>query len=369
MTEESANNGSLRNVAPKDGSAKKKRRGSGKKKRSVVMPIIVLCLIVVAAAGVYLSPMVLKHAAKDAVIKIPRGATIEMVHDSVSKYLGDDYARYVMMAAKVFKLDAEKRHGAYIIKKGATPLSAGRLLARGGKTGVTLTINGHRTKEDLALRIASALDVNRDEMLAALSTDSLLSKYSVDPETVMTLFLNNSYELYWDATPEDVIARMHEEYGKFWNEERTKKADALGITPTEVCIIASIVDEETNMADEKGRVGRLYLNRYKTGMRLQADPTVRYALGDFTIKRVTGVDLKTESPYNTYIHKGLPPGPIRTPDGRTIDALLNSEESDDLFMCADASFNGRHHFSPDYQTHLQYSKKYHEALNKRNIYR
>lgn len=348
---------------------KTRRRNHNKTKKRLKWLLILVVVFGAAVACAVLLPLTLKGAKKDVLIKVPKNATVEMVRDSLEKYLGDDYAHHVMMLAKMFGFAEHDRHGAYLIPKGTSPLRAGRRLAKGGQTGVTLTINGQRTKEDLARRISSVLDISPEEMLAALNNHDLLDKYETDSDRVMAMFLNNSYQFYWNATPEQVIERMNKEYHKFWNNSRLNRTEALRLSPRAICIIASIVDEETNVADEKGRIGRLYINRYNIDMPLQADPTVRYALGDFTLKRISAQDLKTPSLYNTYLNKGLPPGPIRTPDPKTIDAVLHSSDSDDLYMCADTSFNGRHFFSADYNTHLNYSKKYHEALNRRNIHR
>lgn len=338
----------------------------GKKVRRGFL-ILAAGLVVVAAVIIY--PLMLGGATKEVLIRVPKNATYEIVHDSVEKYLGKTYADHVVLSLKIFGMEEKDRHGAYLIEKGMSPLKAGRRISRGGQTGVTLTINGQRTKEDLARKIASVLDISEEEMLKALNDPSILSDQETDPNKVITFFLNNSYEFYWTATPKDVISKMHEEYGNFWNNDRLMKAEALRLSPRSVCIIASITDEETNDPSEKGRIGRLYINRINTGMPLQADPTVRYALNDFTIKRISLEDTKTPSPYNTYLVKGLPPGPIRTPDPATIDAILNSSASDDLYMCADTSFNGRHFFSSDYDTHKRYAAMYREALNRRNIHR
>lgn len=346
------------------------RRGKGDKTHHrVKWMLLIVAAIVVVSAGFIFLPLVLSKAEKDVVIHVPRNATVAMVRDSLAKYLGDSYADNTAMAMKMFGFEENDRHGAYLITKGLMPIRAGRRLASGAQTGVTLTINGQRTKEDLARRISRTLDISQEDMLRVLNDAAFLNKYDTDPNKVMSFFINNSYEFYWNATPEEVVERMNREYHKFWNNSRLSLAEGLRLSPRSVCIIASIVDEETNASSEKGRVGRLYINRINEGMPLQADPTVRYALGDFTIKRVSLADTRTPSPYNTYLVKGLPPGPIRTPDPATIDAILHSSDSDDLFMCADTSFNGRHFFSAEYSTHQKYAKAYQEALNRRNIHR
>lgn len=349
------------------GARPKKKKGKLKKRLKWVLLALIAVVVVVGAA--ILIPITFGGAERDAVIKVPRDATFEVVHDSIEKYLGKSYADHAVMSMKMFGFEESNRHGAYLISKGMSPLRAGRRLSRGGQYGVTLTINGLRTKEDLASLIASRLDISKKDMLDALNDPALLNGHGTDPDKVMAYFLNNSYQLYWNSTPEEVIEKMHKEYNKFWNNNRLLHAEKLRLSPRAICIIASITDEETNDKTEKGRIGRLYINRLDEDMRLQADPTVRYALKDFTIKRISREDTRTPSPYNTYLVKGLPPGPIRTPDPETIDAILYSSSSDDLFMCADTSFNGRHYFSATYDKHQKYADAYQQALNRRNIHR
>lgn len=349
------------------GSTPKKKKNKLRKRAK--WTFIVLFAVVAIFGAVIFLPLILGSAEKEAIIRVPKNATFEMVHDSVSKYLGESYADEVEKSLKMFGFEERDRHGAYLIPKGMSPLRAGRRMSRGRQHEITLTINGQRTKEDVAKLVASNLDITEEEMLAALNDPKLLSAFDSDPNKVLVFFLNNTYNVYWNATPEQVIKRMKKEYNKFWDNDRLMKAEALRLSPRAICIIASITDEETNAASEKGRIGRLYINRINKDMPLQADPTVKYALKDFTIKRVSLEDTKTPSPYNTYLVKGLPPGPIRTPDPSTIDAILNSSCSDDLYMCADTSFNGHHFFSADYNTHKAYAAAYQRALNRRNIHR
>ena len=171
----------------------------------------------------------------------------------------------------------------------------------------------------------------------------------------------------WSGTPEKIIEKIGKNYSNVWNDERRKKAASLGMTPQQVMILASIVDEETNAASEKGTIGRLYINRLDKGMRLQADPTVKYAIGDFEKKRITKQDLQFESPYNTYRNGGLPPGPIRTTSKRTIDAILDSKPHRYLYMCAREDFSGRHNFAETYGDHTRNALRYQHALDERGI--
>ena len=181
----------------------------------------------------------------------------------------------------------------------------------------------------------------------------------------MTAVLPDTYTFFWNTSPKNIYKKLTEEEKKFWTEERTQKAGKLGLTPLQVYTLASIVDEETNAIKEKGTIASVYINRVNKSMPLQADPTIRFALNDFTIKRVYGDHLKVASPYNTYQNTGLPPGPICTPSKKTIDAVLNAPATDYLYFVADSSFNGTHSFSVTYDEHLQKAKAYQKAFKER----
>ena len=344
-------------------------KAKGKTKKRIKWIFLGLGLIVILGAAAIVLPLTLGKASKDAIIRVPKNATIETVHDSIAKYLGKDYAAKVEQSLKIFGFEERNRHGAYKIEKGMNALTAGRRLSRGGQTEMTLVITGVRTKNDLANLISSNFDITEEEMLNALNDRDFLDSLNTDPDKVIGFFLNNSYNFYWNVAPKDIIVKIRKEYRRFWNNERQSKAEALRMSPRTITILASIVDEETNDESEKGKVGRLYINRLNRDMKLESDPTVRYALNDFTRNRILNEDTKIESPYNTYRVKGLPPGPIRTADPRTIDAILNSEPSDYIFMCADSALNGRHKFSSDYSAHLKYAAEYREALDKKGIKR
>ncbi len=341
-----------------------RRHASSMRLIRLILTCVVICIVVALVLGL---PLMLSGAKNEAIIKVPKEADVQAVEDSIAKYLGVDYARKVGQSLKLLSYDVNSRHGAYLITKGLSPLKAAHRIAKGAPTGINLTINGQRTKDDLARLIASRLEVSEEQMLAAFDDSKLLAKYDASPEKVMTYFLNNTYQFYWDASPEDIISKMRSEYRKFWTDARRKKAEALRLSPKEISIVASIVDEETNLKAEKGMVGRLYINRLNQGMKLQADPTVKYALGDFSIRRISSAQTRVQSPYNTYVVAGLPIGPIRTPDPATIDAILDSEPSDYIYMCADPSLNGSHRFAADYATHLANARAYQSHLDTLNI--
>ena len=183
------------------------------------------------------------------------------------------------------------------------------------------------------------------------------------PETSLLLCLPNTYEFWWNTTAEQFIQRMAKEYNEFWNQEKIEKAKQIGLTPTQISILASIIEQETNNKKEMSRIAGVYINRYKSGMKLQADPTVKFALQDFSIKRILFVHTKVESPYNTYKYEGFPPGPICLPSTSTIEKVLNYENHDYLFFCAKDDFSGQHIFAKTYAEHKQNAKKYQQALS------
>ncbi len=242
-----------------------------------------------------------------------------------------------------------------------------RRLRGGMQTPVQVTFNNVRTREQLASRLANQLMLDSASIATRLEDNDFLKQYNLNKETAVSLFLPNSYELFWTISPDQLFRRMHQEYNAFWTPEREAKAKHLGLTKAEVATIASICEEENNNPAEYPIIAGLYLNRVKKGMPLQACPTVKFALQDFTIRRVLTRHLEVESPYNTYKYPGLPPGPIRIPRASTMDAVLNRTPHNYLYMCASADFNGTHHFSSTYAEHARYAREYQRALNKRGI--
>ena len=344
-------------------------RAEGTRPRRVNQTTILLIIsaLFVAVAFGFMYPAFFAGARKSAVIKIPKNATSEMLRDSVAKYEGDKYASHVMRLVAIRKTDLTKRYGAYRIEKGQSPFVAMRHLTSGGQTPVSLTLNGTRRLRNIAEYIGGKLDASPDSIYSAITDPDFLATYGLTPENAKALFLEDTHQVYWTDSPRQVLKKIGDNYKNVWNDRRVKEAKELGLTPVQATIICSIIDEETNNINEKGRIARVYINRLNSGMKLQSDPTVRFAIGDFTIKRVTGQHLKYDSPYNTYMYAGLPPGPIRTTSARTIDALLESEPSFDLYMCAREDFSGMHNFAATYEEHLENARRYQEALDARGI--
>lgn len=341
-----------------------KKKGKSLHKRKIIaIGTIAVALIAVIAVAPYL----MSGADREATIYVRKGGTLEQLNDSLKTHVSNGFASRVMSILKVTGIDIAQRQGAFKITKGESPLRAARHLRSGMPSGIKFTFNNLRTKEEWVKRAGELYMVGEKAFRSALNDPKLCRKYGKTPENIINILIPDTYEFYWDITPEQMLDKMNEYYTTFWNGKRKEKAAKLGLTPDEVEIIASITEEETIKADERGKVARLYINRYKGGMRLQADPTVKYAIGDFSIKRLTNAMLQLSSPYNTYRVNGLPPGPIRLPEKSTIDAVLNSEPHDYMYMCAKSDFSGYHDFTADYQTHLVNAHKYQEALNKRGI--
>ncbi len=244
------------------------------------------------------------------------------------------------------------------------------LLRSGVQEEVKIRFQNIRTLEELAGTVAPNLETDSVSILSLLQNDTFIAHYGFRQNEVISMFIPNTYYFNWNTSAEGFFKRMAREYKSFWNENRMAKARKMNLSQTEVVTLASIVQaEQTIRPDERRKVAGLYINRIKKGMKLQSDPTIIYAIGDFTIKRVLTKDRKIESPYNTYMYAGLPPGPINIPDISSIDAVLNYERHDFIFMCAKEDFSGYHNFSKTNEQHQIYAARYHKALDQRKIYR
>lgn len=337
----------------------------GKNRRRTLVWGVGILVLTVAAYTAF--PYLCLHAGTDVVVRIPKNATMENVRDTLHKYFDEKFADHTLTAAGMLGLKPDSRHGAYLVKASDSPLTAGKTLARGAQQQIDLTINGVREFDPFIGRIAAKFDFSADSLRAVLYSPEFLVEQGLTKAQVPALFLNDKYYFYWSNSPGDVAEKIAGNYNAFWTPERKDKAASLGLTPAEIVTLASIVDEETNAESEKGRIGRLYINRLQKGMKLQADPTVRFALGDFSIRRITGAHLQAPGPYNTYRVEGLPPGPIRTTSTKTIDAILNSNPSTDIYMCASEDFSGTHRFAESYTEHLENARRYQKALDARGI--
>ena len=272
----------------------------------------------------------------------------------------DAYARRINLS-ETFK------PGHYVLKHGMSVIEIARMLKLGLQTPVRVTINNVRIPAQLAQKLARQIDADSTAIMQALTSEELAAEVGFDSVTLFSMFIPDSYEFYWTVTPGEFVRRMKREYDRFWTPERDAARRRSGLSRDEVLTLASIVTEETNKADEMPRVAGVYINRLRKGMPLQADPTVKYALQDFSLRRILHKHLRTPSPYNTYLNKGLPPSPIAMPSVAAIDGVLNFENHDYLFFCARPTFDGYHSFARTYGEHLANARAYSAELNRRNI--
>lgn len=301
-------------------------------------------------------------------IKIPMNATYDQVIDSLKKH--DIIINYKAFdwVAKRKKYAGSIKPGKYLIDKGLTTNEILNMLRSGNQQPVNVTFNNLRFFAELAGDVSKYIQPDSTELLQKFMDPAVHQQFGFNQQTFPCMFIPNTYEFYWTTTADQFLERMAMEYKRFWNDERRKKAEEMGLTPEEVTTIASIVQEESNKNDERPIIAGLYLNRIKKGMPLQADPTVKYALGNFRIKRVLNSHLAVDSPYNTYKYPGLPPGPINFPEITAIDAVLNAAKTQYLYMCARQDFSGYHNFAKTLSAHNENARKYKAALDSMEIF-
>ena len=339
----------------------------------ILLGILVIGLIIGGGLAWYGYQLVFKSnvnlaSGESAWLYVPKGAEYNDVYDSLK-------VNELLKNNAVFDLIAEKKNLAKHIYPGRYKIEAGmnnntlvNLLRSGKHTPVNVTFNYLRTKEDLAGRIARYIDADSLGLLITLKDKELVEGYGFDEQTFMAMFIPNTYKFNWSTNAEEFVARMAKEYKRFW-KDRKAKATAIGLTPNEVTTLASIVQSETSKSDERRRIAGVYMNRLMRGIPLQADPTLIFALGDFSIRRVLNKHKEIDSPYNTYKNPGLPPGPINLPEIGNVDAVLDFEEHEYLFFCAKEDFSGYSNFAKTNAEHERNARKYQQALNKRGVFK
>jgi UPF0755 protein len=341
-------------------------------KRVMIIVLVVLALAGIKAFDLYrkaFAPNIYLDKDSEVFLYIETGWDYE-------KVMGEIAALNVVNNMDNLKWAAKKKNypnhiypGRYQVQNRMNNNEFINMLRSGKQEPVKLTFNSLRTLDEFCDRISEQLELNADELYSYLTADSVLNKFGVDKYTINGMFIPNTYEIYWNISVESFVDRMHREYNNFWNNRRLKKAEAIGLSPMEVVTLASIVNEETRKEDERPRVAGLYINRLNKPIRLQADPTVIYAWKDFNIRRVLRKHYQLDSPFNTYRVDGLPPGPICFPDISSIDAVLNHEKHNYLYMCAKPDFSGYHSFAKTLSEHNRNAALYRRELNKRRIYR
>lgn len=337
------------------------------KKGVIFIALAVLLVAIAVVAGTELRYRLGRAVGMDAVVLIPTGSSYQALMDSLDSSGALINSGFFRRFADTKRLSKNVRSGRYELKEGMTFAALLNMLRSGNQSPVRVTFNNARTMESLAGSIARRLEIDSASLLTVLKNDSVASGYGFAPGNFIGMFIPNTYEFYWDASPRTITDRMHKEYDKFWEGTRDGKLASLGLTRQQATTLASIVYEETKFEPEMPAVAGVYLNRIKKGMPLQADPTVKFAMGDFSIRRVLNRHLGVDSPYNTYKYAGLPPGPICMPSIAAVDAVLDPQKHDYLYFCAKADLSGAHAFAKTLGEHNRNAQAYARALDKRGI--
>ncbi len=336
---------------------------------------LLVVLLLVLLAGVYVAWQAWRtvfgpaNGTGEQVVLVPRGADLDRVVDTLLAHgvIGDE--RSFRWVAERKNYGARVRPGRYVVPAGMSMNDLVNKLRSGEQDPVRITFTNIRNLPQLAGSLAKYIEADSTALLEAIMDPATAQRLGFNQATIISLFLPNTYEVWWTVAPDELIDRFAKEYKRFWSPERMAAAKGLGLDQSEVSTLASIVQAETGKASDAPKIASVYLNRLRIGMPLQADPTLKYALGLDSLNRVLHADKRVDSPYNTYTHKGLPPGPINLPEPRFIDAVLNPATTDYLYFCAREDLSGYSNFSTTYQQHMVNARRYQQALNKRGIYR
>ncbi|QHI34904.1 hypothetical protein IMCC3317_02490 [Kordia antarctica] len=349
------------------------------KKSSKIAVVTIIMAVIIGIASVFVYPKASMYfygnktvsITEDTNFYVSSGATFAEVLDSLKvKGIVADVEKFKAYAAFRNLKQETLEAGKYTFPKDVTYSKVLEDLRQGnGEQETQVTFNNARTKKELAEKIAITIELTADDILKLITDENYTSKFGFTPTTINTMFIPNTYNVYWDISADDLLAKLAKEYKRFWTAERKAKAKELGLSQAEVSTLASIVVCETIKMDEAPTIAGVYVNRLRRGIPLDADPTLKWVLGDFEIKRILNKDKELDSPYNTYKNLGLPPGPIYIPSVQYIDAVLNYEKHEYIFFCAKEDFSGYSNFAKTNRQHERNAAKYHKALNERNIYR
>ena len=331
------------------------------KRKYIVYIFIILLLVTGYISWILFGPTINEPEGK--YFYIHTGSGYKSVKDSLLQKKIISETIWFDKVAKYLDYDKAIKPGKYRINNGMSLVHLVRMLRSANQTPVNLVITKLRTKEDLAKKLGNNFESDSTSVIQFLNNNDSLSNYNLDSNTVMTAVIPNTYTLKWNNTTEGIFRKLFTEQQRFWTEKRKSQAAALHLSEKEVYTLASIVEEETNEAEDKGKIASVYINRLRKGMRLAADPTVKFAIKDFGLKRIYEKHTRMPSPYNTYLVSGLPPGPICTPSIKTIDAVLNEPATDYLFFVAKPDFSGYSNFASSYEEHMKFAKAYQLALD------
>lgn len=343
----------------------------GKKKKRILFGALAVILFTgIASAGTmyyYLfTPQF--HPQKTVYIYIDRDDTTDSIYNKIKAQGKPNSFNGFKWMSQWRDYSGNIHTGRYAIRPGENVYHVFNRFYRGYQAPMNLTIGSVRTLDRLARNVGKQLMIDSAEIAGVINDSLLQQRLGYSKATIACLFIPETYQVYWNMSVEDFLERMQKEHQKFWNRERLNKAKAIGMTQEEVCTLASIVEEETNNNQEKPMIAGLYINRIHAGMPLQADPTIKFALQDFSLRRIANAHLTIDSPYNTYRNLGLPPGPIRIPTPIGIDAVLNYTRHNYIYMCAKEDFSGTHNFAANYAEHMKNARRYWKALNERKIF-
>ncbi|HPM12123.1 MAG TPA: endolytic transglycosylase MltG [Bacteroidales bacterium] len=320
------------------------------------------------AYTVFLKPAIsIPQGSETYLFAIPTGSTLSEATQKLSDEIHFESSIGFTFLSKIVSLEQHVYPGLYKLSSGMSNKDLVLLFRSGKRETVNVTIRFGRYAEDIVRAVAPKIEADYNEMLELISNQEFLDSLGFSKETAICLFLPDTYECKWNTSAKGFLLRMHKEFKTYWNEERINKAHSMGFSPQQIMTIASIVNQETNKIDEKPRVAGVYINRLKQNMPLQADPTVKYAIGDFSLKRIYKGHLLVNSPYNTYRNNGLPPGPICTPQKADIEAVLNHESHAYIFFCARPDYSGYHNFAKSYDEHLRFARIYSSWLDSEQI--
>lgn len=340
-------------------------------KKLIYYTLLLIGILLVAGAIVIYRTLfgTAVHTVGTGVLYIPTGSSYISVLDTLNANLDIKNPKLLEWVAEKKKYPALIKPGRYVIDSDMSYNGLINLLRSGRQKPVKVTFNNVRSLNQIAGKIEKLIEADSSQLVSYFSDESNYEKDGFKEENIIALFIPDTYEFYWNTDPGEFYERMLKEYHKFWSGERLSKAKEKNLSPIEVAILASIIDDEVAKKDEKPRIAGVYLNRLKRGIPLQACPTIKFALNDFTITRVLNKHLVVDSPYNTYRHSGFPPGPIGCPSKEGLDAVLNAEKHDYIFFAAKADFSGYHNFSRTLSEHNRYAALYQKELNKRKIFK
>lgn len=343
-----------------------------KKKKTILLSIIaivILLCIAVGGTGYYLLFAPQFHPEKTVYVYVDRDDTADSIYNKIKQTGRVNRFTGFQWMAKYKDFSRNIHTGRYAIRPNDNVYHVYSRFSRGYQEPINLTIGSVRTLDRLARSIGKQLMIDSAEIATQMFDTTFQSKLGYNNATLSCLFIPETYQVYWDMSVDELFRRMQQEHERFWNQDRLAQATTLGMTQEEICTLASIVEEETNNNEEKPMVAGLYINRLQKDMPLQADPTIKFALQDFGLRRITNEHLKVNSPYNTYLNTGLPPGPIRIPSKKGIESVLNYTKHNYIYMCAKEDFSGTHNFASNYADHMANARKYWKALNERKIFK